>query len=65
MNCNDCDYKQNNPDGGFCYMFFEHMKIHENSGSLAICAKFKTTETLEDQIKLIERAIENNNPVIG
>ena len=65
MNCNDCDHKQSNPDGGFCYMFFNHFKMHEYSGPLAICAKFKTTETLEDQINLITKAIENGNKIIS
>ena len=64
MNCNDCDYKQNNPDGGFCYMFFNHFKMRPDSGPLAICAKFKYTLNDQEEIELIEKAIENDNPII-
>ena len=64
MNCNDCDYKQNNPDGGFCYMFFEHFKIRLDSGPLDICMKFKYSMNKTEETSLIEKAIENGNPII-
>ena len=44
--CLDCEYKQNNPDGGFCYMFAEHFKRNESAGPLTPCAKFIKGEKL-------------------
>ncbi len=43
--CLDCWYKQNNNDGGFCYMFKEHMKRNKYSGPLDPCLKFKKGKT--------------------
>lgn len=45
FSCSDCDYKQNNPDPGFCYMFEKHFKMKSDSGPLDTCAKFKKAAT--------------------
>lgn len=65
MNCNDCDYKQDNPDGGFCYMFFEHFKMKSDSGLLDICGKFKYSENELEEMNIVKKAIENGNTIIG
>ena len=65
MNCNDCNYKLDNSDGGFCYMFFNHFKMAPDSGPLDICAKFQYTMNERETRELISSLYEEKEVIMN